>query len=130
MRLVTPAALRDERGFTLIEILIVVIVISVLSLIAVSSYLGYQQRAHDAAAQEKVHQIIPALHAYFVDHDSYTGMTIVGLQSSYDSAIDEAEYSLGTVPPTDLTYCIQSSSKGRTWRKNGPTAALEQQPCP
>jgi prepilin-type N-terminal cleavage/methylation domain-containing protein len=130
MRQAAPAALRDERGFTLIEILIVVIVIAVLSAIAVSSYLGYRNRAHDAAAQEKVHQIVPAVHAYFVDHDSYTGMTIAGLRSSYDSAIDPAEYSLGTVPPTDSSYCIQSSSEGRTWRKNGPTASLEPQACP
>jgi type IV pilus assembly protein PilA len=130
VRPVTPAALRDERGFTLIEILVVLILIGVLSLIAVSSYRGYRSRAHDAAAQEKVHQIVPAVHAYFVDHDSYAGMTIAGLRSSYDSAIDEAEFSLGTVPPTDTTYCIQSSSEGSTWRKNGPTAALEPQPCP
>jgi prepilin-type N-terminal cleavage/methylation domain-containing protein len=130
VRLRSPAALRDERGFTLIEILVVVIVIAILSAIAVSSYRGYQNRAHDAAAQEKVHQVVPAVHAYFVDHDSYAGMTIAGLRSSYDTAIDPAEYSLGTAPPTDSTYCIQSSSEDRTWRKNGPTAALEPQACP
>jgi prepilin-type N-terminal cleavage/methylation domain-containing protein len=126
----SPAALRDERGFTLVEILVVIIVIAILSAIAVSSYRGYQKRAHDTAAQEQVHQIVPAVHAYFVEHDSYAGMTIAGLRSSYDNAIDPADYSLGTVPPTDSTYCIQSSSEGSTWRKNGPTAALEPQACP
>jgi prepilin-type N-terminal cleavage/methylation domain-containing protein len=130
VRLRSPAALRDERGFTLVEILIVLILVSILSAIAVSSYRGYQNRAHDAAAQEKVHHIVPAVHAYFVDHDSYAGMTIAGLKTTYDSAIEPADFSLGTVPPTDSTYCIQSSSEGRTWRKNGPTAALEPQPCP
>jgi prepilin-type N-terminal cleavage/methylation domain-containing protein len=130
VRLRSPAALRDERGFTLVEILVVFVVIAILSAIAVSSYRGYQRRAHDAAAQETIHQIIPAVHAYFVDHDSYAGMTIAGLRTSYDTAIDPAEYSLGTAPPTDTTYCIQSSSEGSTWRKNGPTAALEPQACP
>jgi prepilin-type N-terminal cleavage/methylation domain-containing protein len=130
VRLAIPAALRDERGFTLVEIVVVVIVLAILSAVAVSAYAGYRTRAHDAAAQENVYQIIPSIHAYFVDYDSYTGMTIPGLKSSYDSMIDPALYSLGSVAPTDSTYCIHSSSEGRTWRRNGPTAALEPQPCP
>ncbi len=128
MRRRITAALRDERGFTLVEILIVLIVLAILSSIAVSSYRGYQTRAHDTAAQEDIDRIIPSIHAFFVDHDSYTGLTLEGIKSSYDSAIDPARFSLGSV--TDSTYCVHTSSAGRTWRKNGPTAALEPQPCP
>jgi type IV pilus assembly protein PilE len=129
VRLTTSAAVRDQRGFTLVEVLVVVIVLAILLSFTVSSYLGYRQRANDAAAQQKIDQIIPAAHAYFADQDSYAGMTIAGL-SAYDSTIDPSEYSLGSAVPTDTTYCIESSSQGRTWRKNGPHAPLEQLPCP
>jgi hypothetical protein len=57
-------------------------------------------------------------------------MTIAVLTTDYDTALDPAVFSLGTVAPTQSTYCVQSTSSGRTWRKTGPTAALEPQPCP
>jgi prepilin-type N-terminal cleavage/methylation domain-containing protein len=129
VRLATPAALRDERGFTLVEVLVVVIIIAILSLFALSLYIGYRERAHDAAAQENIHRLFPSIQAYFVDHDSYSGMTIPGL-AVYDSALDAGVFSLGSVAPTQSHFCVQSTSSGRTWRKNGPDAALEQQPCP
>jgi prepilin-type N-terminal cleavage/methylation domain-containing protein len=130
VRRVTPAVLRDERGFTLIEILVVIIVISILSTLALSAYIGYRDRAHNAAAQENIHRIVPSIQGYFVDHDSYSGMTIAALTTGYDSGINPALFSLGSVAPTQFTYCVQSSSSGRTWRKNGPTAALQSQACP
>ena len=122
--------MRDERGFTLVEILVVIIVISILSMLALSAFIGYRERAHDAAAQENIHRLVPSIQGYFVDHDSYSGMTIAALTTSYDSAINPALFSLGSAAPTQSTYCVQSSSAGRTWRKNGPTAALQAQSCP
>jgi type IV pilus assembly protein PilA len=130
VRRITPAALRDERGFTLIELLVVVILIGILSTLAVSSYLGYRERANDAAAQENIHRLVPSIQGYFVEHDSYSGMTLAVLKTDYDSAIDPADFSFGTVVPSQSTYCVQNTSSGRTWRKYGPTADLERQPCP
>jgi type IV pilus assembly protein PilA len=130
MRQAVSAARRDQRGFTLVEILVVVIVISILSTLAVATYLQYKERASDHTAKENINRILPAVHGYFVEHDTYSGMTIAGLAANYDSAVTSALFSLGSVAPTDTTYCIQSTASGRTWRKNGPTAALESQPCP
>lgn len=110
--------------------LVVLIVIALLAAMALSAYLGYRDRAHDATAQENIHRLAPSISAYFVDHDSYSGMTIANLTATYDSAVDPALFSLGSVAPTQSTYCVQSTSSERTWRKNGPTAALEPQSCP
>jgi prepilin-type N-terminal cleavage/methylation domain-containing protein len=128
VRLPNPAALRGERGFTLVEILVVVVIIAILSTLALSTYIGYRERAHDAAAQENIHRIIPSIQAYFVDHDSYSGMTLAELTTDYDAGLDSSHYSLSGVAQS--TFCVQSTSAARTWRKNGPNAALERQSCP
>ena len=116
---------------TLVEIVVVLIVVAILLGIATSSYLGYRERANDSAAQSNLYVLVPSIQAYFVDHEeSYSGMTFAQLKTSYDAGIDPSLYSFGTVPPANGTYCVQSSSGGRTWRKNGPAAELERQACP
>jgi prepilin-type N-terminal cleavage/methylation domain-containing protein len=130
VRLITPAALRSERGFTLVELLVVLVLIGILLGIALTTYVGYRDRANNTVAQDNIHRIMPAIHAYFVDHDSYSGMTLANLKVQYDAGIDPADYSFGSVPPSDSSFCVQSSSSDRTWRKNGPTASFEPQACP
>jgi type IV pilus assembly protein PilA len=124
------ARLRDERGMTLIELVIVIIVIAILIAFATSSYLGYRERANDSAAQSNIYNLVPSIQGYYIDHDSYAGMTLDGLKASYDSAIDPALYSFGSSAPTESTYCVHTSSGGRTWRKNGPVADVERLSCP
>jgi type IV pilus assembly protein PilA len=126
----TFAVLRNQRGLTLVELLVVLIVLAILLSLATASYLGYRERANDSAAQSNIHGLVPSMQAYFVDQETYTGMTLDLLKANYDAAIDPALYSFGSVAPAGTAYCVQSSSGGRTWRKNGPSAALERQPCP
>jgi general secretion pathway protein G len=130
VRLFTPAALRAERGFTMVELIVVLVLIGILLIAALTTYLGYRERAHDAAAQENIHRLVPSMQGYFVDNDSYSGMTLDALKAQYDAGIDPADYSFGSVAPNDSTYCVQTSSGGRTWRKSGPTAEFERQACP
>jgi prepilin-type N-terminal cleavage/methylation domain-containing protein len=130
VRLATPAALRDERGFTLVELIIVMFVVGILMLMALTSYRGYRDRANDSTAKENVYTLLPAISVYFVDHESYENMTLAELKSDYNAGINVSKYSFGSVVPTDETYCIQSSSGDRTWRKYGPHAPLERQACP
>src|SRR5256714_203181 len=120
---------RDE-GFTLIELLVVIIILGILVAIAVPSYLAFKDKANNNAAQANVRALVPSIESYFSDNSTYVGMTVANLKSTYDQAIDTTKY---TIPAADLTatsYCVQSVSGGKTWRKNGPSAALENAACP
>jgi prepilin-type N-terminal cleavage/methylation domain-containing protein len=62
----------DQQGFTMIELLIVIIVIAILAAIAIPTYLGQRQKAKDAAVKEAVHSLQVGVQSYAVDHnDTY-----------------------------------------------------------
>lgn len=57
-----------NRGFTIVELLIVIVVIAILATITIVAYNGVQQRARDSARKNDVASIVKALKLYSVDN--------------------------------------------------------------
>jgi type IV pilus assembly protein PilA len=70
-------AIRDRReneeGFTLIELMVVVLIIAILIAIAIPTFLGARGRANDRAAQSSLRNGLTAAKTSFTDADSYAG---------------------------------------------------------
>ncbi len=64
---------RDE-GFTLIELMVVVLIIAVLVAIAIPSFLGFRQRAQDRGAQSDVRSAILAERGYYTDNEEFSNV--------------------------------------------------------
>jgi len=58
---------RGEQGFTLIELMIVMIVIGLLAAIAIPSYVNNVRNAKEAVLKEDLHTMRSAIDAYTVD---------------------------------------------------------------
>ena len=76
----------NESGFTLVELLVVMLILGLLAAIAIPSFFNQRDKARDADAKENVRTAQTAIETYATDHDGhYTGATpadLVAIEST------------------------------------------------
>lgn len=74
--------LSSGAGFTLVELLVVMLILGLLAAIAVPAFYGERGKAHDADAKSAVRTAETALVTWASDHDGeFTGATAVDLEA-------------------------------------------------
>ena len=64
----------NSKGFTLIELMIVVAIIGILAAIAIPNFLTYQCKSRQSEAKTNLGGIRVSQEAYFAEYDRYTGV--------------------------------------------------------
>src|SRR5580658_10764810 len=86
----------NEEGFTLIELMVVVLIIGILLAIAIPTFLGARDRANDRSAQSNLRNALTAEKVIYTDNETYADTSVAGDLTN----LQNAEPSLTWVPVT------------------------------
>lgn len=100
--------IKSRRGFTIVELLIVVVVIAILAAITIVAYNGIQSRAQVSAAQAAVVSASKKIEAYKVSNDSYP--STVSAAGLVDSSYNYRLYNDGKIA------CISSTVNNKSFQ--------------
>ncbi len=114
-RLVRPT---EERGFTMIELMVVVLLIGILVGIGLPTRLGARIRAQDRAAQADIRNAFTAERAYFTDTLTYTtdASAMTAIEAAIAYVAGDTPLSVGVVylhfhaGPNEIFISTRSSS--------------------
>jgi type IV pilus assembly protein PilA len=98
----------QEEGFTLIELMVVVLIIAILIAIAIPTFLGARQRAQDRAAQSNARNALTAEKTIYTDSQAYTSSatTLSGVEPSLNFVADSAP---GTATPNQVAISVNAA---------------------
>ena len=100
----------DNRGFTLIELMIVVAIIGLLAAIAIPNYMQFQSKAKQAEAKANLGGIYTNEQAYLAEKNAYTsiltdtGFAILTKAKHYDFTITAPTSVSGSPPNVVCTF--------------------------
>jgi prepilin-type N-terminal cleavage/methylation domain-containing protein len=119
--------LRNHKGFTLIELTIVILVIGTLALLAIPRFMGSTVRSKQSEAKGVLKQIYNMQRAYKQEYDTYWGN---GISADAANPNNFSRISVVIGPTARYTYSIVADATSFTVTADVPNPGLDDDATP
>jgi type IV pilus assembly protein PilA len=116
--------LNDNKGFTLIELMIVIAIIGILAAIAIPQFSAYRKRSYNSSAKSDLRNIATAQEAYYVDNSTYCSDESVLRGNTYGYMQSENVYPTAAGSADGYTITSYHSSGNETYTLHGPGGVI------
>lgn len=98
---------RSNQGFTLIELMIVVVIVGILAALAVPRFMRAATKSKQSEAREILKQVYTMERAYFIEHETYI---LNGVTASSANPLAYLILAIEIMPSARYTYTITMPS--------------------
>ena len=110
-RTIRPHAHAHRRGFTLVEMLVVVAMVAILSAVAYPSYVSQVTKGRRADAKQALVELAQKMERFYTERGTYAGATL-GSTGVYASTSPAGYYSLAITSQTADGFTITAAPLG------------------
>ena len=116
---------KDEKGFTLIELMIVIAIIGILAAVAIPQFAAYKTRSFNSTAQTDLRNAATAQEAYYVDEKTYCSSTSTLTGTTYGLFLSKnVSLVIGSASSSSYTMTAWHSAGNSSYIIRGPGGSI------
>ena len=105
--------IKGEKGFTLVELMVVVIILGILATLSIPLYSGYVKRGKVSEALLAISDIKQGVMVYYHKYNAFTAAgSVAEISNTYGIAVDDTKWSYNVAATGAITATASAAGSG------------------